>query len=218
MNNHWWGPANWDVQKLHIPRNIYFDMDDTLTRTTHYFVSETKKYLIEQGMDDLLVEFEKLHSAGKTRFDYPEELTNINKMIMRKGEYMSKVLPTPLFNYFFLIPGNQPRDTHFGVITHRGDSKKSKRNTTDWFAQFDMAATLGHIYCIHPKKNPSKLDYLMEIHPDGDFLLVDDNPLYDTTINHPHSPNLRIYDAYSKYNGCYSQQKHVVMKNGLFLL
>lgn len=213
----WWEQAMWETPARWIPDNIYFDMDDTLTRTTHYFVNATRQHLVDIGDHEGVAQFNDLIFSGASRFDYPEKFIAINKLIMRKGDYIRDVQPTPLFNFFFLIPGNQPRGSHYGIITHRGPGKKRRRETARWFEKYTMAATLGQIHSISPHQHPSKLDYLKELHPDGNFLLVDDNPLYDTTVEHPYSKHIRIYDAYSKFDA-YKNQQRVVEKNGLYIL
>lgn len=215
---HWWDPVTWSDHPLPVPKHIYFDMDDTLTRTTDWFVEQTRLHLVNNGMTDLLQEFERIHGSGGTRFDYPEELTKVNSLLVRNCEYMNQVKPTPLFNYFFLIPGNQPTGTKFGIVTQRGDNKKAEKYTRNWFNQFDMYAELSSIHCIHPKKMPSKVDYLLTIHPDGDFILVDDNPLYDVSVVHPHHRQLRIHTQHATYGETYSKQKQVEYRNGIFFL
>lgn len=215
---YWWEPATWTDHPLPVPKFIYFDMDDTLTRTTDWFVEQTRLHLIRNEMTDLLTEFERIHGSGGTRFDYPPELTKVNSLLVRNCEYMNQVKPTPLFNYFFLIPGNQPTGSKFGIVTQRGDNKKAEKCTANWFKQFEMAATLSSIHCIHPKKMPSKIDYLMTIHPDGNFILVDDNPLYDVSIVHPHHRQLRIHTQHSTYGNAYSNQRVVEYRNGLYIL
>lgn len=215
----WWSdPATWSGYPFPIPEFIYFDMDDTLTRTTDWFVEQTRLYLVKNKMGDLLVEFEHIHDSGGTRFDYPEELKKVNSLLVRNCEYMNQVKPTPLFNYFFLIPGNQPTGSKFGIVTQRGDNKKAEKFTGNWFKQFEMAATLSSIHCIHPKKTPSKIDYLLSIHPEGNFILVDDNPLYDVSVVHPHHRQLRIHTQHATYGKAYSNQRVVECRNGMYIL
>lgn len=198
-------------------KNIYFDMDDTLTRTTDYVQEETKSILLARGDMDGLEEFDFLIKTEIPRFKYPEKFVEINKQLMESGKYMLEVRPTPLFNYFFLIPGNQPRETNFNILTHRGDTDEVRFKTRSWFNQYTLAATLGKIHAISHVTQPSKIEYLEQLHPDGDFILLDDNPLFDVTVIHPFHPSIRIYDEYSRYLA-YKKQKRVVFKNGLFIL
>ena len=214
----WFQDEYWSQFPETLPTHIYFDMDDTLTRTSDYFYNETIKRLADRGDMVGAMEFQKLVADKVPRFNHPTKFVNVNKEIVKVGDYMLDVKPTPLFNFFFLIPGNQPKGVNFGIVTHRGDSKKAKRYTESWLSKQQSYATIKDIHCIHPSNHRSKLDYLLTIHPAGDFLLIDDNPLFDVSVVHPHHRQLRIHTQHCTYGDAYKNQKQVEFRNGMFLL
>lgn len=197
--------------------NIYFDMDDTLTRTTDYFVNRTKEILAERNDTQGVEEFTRLAESGTFRHLYGEKYVSINKAIVDDRQYILNVNPTALFNYFFLVPGNQPDGVNFNILTHRGVDKRSIQFTKSWFDKFTLAAQVGKIHSICHNKNPSKLEYLNSLHPDGDFILIDDNPLFFVDREHPFSDKIRIFDKHSSYKA-YAKMKTVEFNNGVFLI
>ena len=203
----------------HFPtRNVYWDMDDTLCRTTDWFRQKTKDYLIERNDFDGLREYQELIENDIPYLNYPQKFMLINKELTLSKGYILEAKPTPLFSYFWLFHGHQPEGVNFNVITHRGVDEDVETMTREWFSKQNPVAELGRLHCLNHVDHPSKIRYLEKLHPDRDFILIDDNPLFDIETVHKEHPCIRIYDQYSSYGEAYSNQKRIVFQNGIYLL
>lgn len=204
--------------KIEEPLHIYFDMDDTLCRTTDYQRLQIETLLIKENRIEDLEEFRFLCMTNKPKHKYPEKFSSLFRQILEDKKFMSEVKPSVLFHYFFLIPGNQPNNTTFNILTHRGEDEETLIRTKGWVYKYNPIPTIRKFHCISHEKHPNKLDYLFNLYPEGNFILVDDNPLFDIEKVYPKYPQLRIFNMYSDYSKAYQNQKYVSFENGIFNL
>lgn len=197
--------------------HLYFDMDDTLCRTTDYVQQQTCSRLLERHDLDGFEEFRKLIKTDTFRHHYPEKFKSINSELMKSGRYMLDARPTALFNYLFLIPGNMPKCKSINILTHRGKTSMAMTFTRNWLQYYHAAEHINKIHCISHLDHPSKVDYLASLHKDEPFKLVDDNPFFYVDKEHPFDHRVSIYDQHSKYDA-YKLQKRVEFRNGIFYI
>ena len=195
---------------------IYFDMDNTLSRTSDYQKQEVEKELIKIGDLEGLEEFKFWCMSGEPRYKYPSPYNTMLSDIIKNKDYILNLKPTPLFNYFFLTPGNKPKMSVFNILTHRGEDIEAKNLTSQWIHSFKPCVDIKEIHSISHKKNPSKIEYLSKLHPDGNFIIVDDNPMFYTDKEHPYHKQIRIFDMYDKYEIAYKNQIKVTYYKGFF--
>lgn len=196
------------------PRFLIFDMDDTLVRTQTYITYELRKFFYENNKCDMWYEM-KAHLRKNGGLNLPEHIRKyVMEEVILKKKFMSEALPSRLFNYYFLVPGNLDRGRQVAICTHRAWAKDGHDLTAEWLDKQKPCIDVSAIHCLDPKKNPDKIEYLKK-HYGDDFLLVDDNPFGDVETVRGYDKNVVIYDEYGKYPS-HKNQSRLVYKNGVY--
>ena len=198
--------------------NVYFVMDETLIRSSDYFNEKVRELLISRKEYHLIDELETLIESGKSTECLPQSFPQFYKEVLVLNDYMKDVKPTSLFNYFFKVPGNKPRDVEFSIIITRGKRKESYHKTKKWIEAQDPCVVIKDIHFVNDRKESSKLNYLLKLHPDGDFILVVDRPLTYIDDNHHSIRHVRISDPHNKFRKEFKHQVRVKHEPGFFNL
>lgn len=195
-------------------KHLIFDLDDTLVRTQDYITEVMTIRFLELGKPHLLkIMLEHLKKEGGLTLDV-EIRDYVFHEIIAKQRFMLEALPTRLFNYFFLIPGNIPKGTKVSVCTHRGYAKNGLTFSKRWFEKYKPVINIEDFHCLDSKKTPDKIKYLKNLYG-NDFYLIDDNPFHDVINIHEEDENVLIYDECCKYKA-YQKQHRLVFDNGIY--
>lgn len=180
--------------------NIIFDMDDTLTQTSHYFAERIFKKAKQDGRDDMIEAYKNhIKTGGQLSFKHPD----IGQYIYAElgdPSYMLNVKPTRLFNQVFITKEMRElihkKNVH--IATHRGFQKHGEAYTRQWLCEHNADKYITDLHCLDSNDHPDKVAYLQAIYGD-DFILIDDNPLHDLKVEHPENKRVIIYNEYGDY-------------------
>lgn len=182
-----------------------FDMDDCLTKTQSYIHKRMLDYFVKEGMVEQLTEYKNLIKKDIKSLDFPKYYSDlIWKEVISDSTYMLNVKPTRLYTHFF----NECLDEEVAICTHRGWNERGEELTKLWFELNNCKANIVDFHVIKSKEHPNKIEYLDSIYGDRNYILFDDNPLYDRSIIHPYNDKVRIFDEENKFKA-YSNQKRI---------
>lgn len=195
-------------------KHLIFDLDDTLVRTQDYITAVMTKRFLEMNKPHLLnLMISHLKKEGGLTLN-KEIRDHIYHEVIAKERFMLEALPTRLFNYFFLVPGNIPKGIKVSLCTHRGFSKNGLKYSKNWIQQFNPITEIDKIHCLNSTHHPDKIKYLKNIYGD-DFYLIDDNPFHGVDKIYEEDKNVIIYDECCTYNA-YKKQNRLVFTNGIY--
>jgi len=139
-------------------KKIFFDMDDTAFDTHNFMLCYLMNWGIYPGTDSYITP-----ENGKQPFiDMLED-----------GRFM---LEANMRDYFIQTVAMLVRDGFSaGICTHRGYHDKGERNTRKSLEKH--LSLFDHIHVLDSRQHPDKIAYLNEVHGEGTYVLVDDNPV-----------------------------------------
>lgn len=200
---------------------LAFDMDDTLVDTYGFIYAFMLQFYTDRGMQTELDYIMGMHKKGHSSLQWSKWVSDdVYYQIIKKHSYMVDVKPTALLSPEFISMCNNlihvyPEVIEFVICTHRGFTSYGKPLTEEWLEENKVNHIFKTVHALDRKNNANKIAFLQKEYPGCEIRLVDDNPMHDGEVVHPHMPELIIYDKITALPGYANQNKW--MDNAAFL-
>lgn len=192
---------------------LALDMDDNFCDTNSYINHTLITYFTRHGMTERVKQVKEL-SLYKSTFYYPEDLREyIWTLAIEPGHFMRDAVPTDLVTGTLFSKLRQTMNASGGrlknvICTHRGFHKDAKPNTQYWLDNHTPRGLISDVHAIKSADYPNKLDFLQEVYPEHNVILLDDNPFHIKDVVQPHDPRVVVYDQINRFSGYANQRTY----------